>query len=126
MLLVIAALVAHGFLLRRLVNRRTRELQHLYEREREMKAAALETTRQLEALQRIGAVNQMSNVLTHELLQPLTSIRNLTRGAERTLEDDVAQTEELWRRSRKLKRKRKKPRRLWSVCEPIPKDVVKN
>lgn len=94
-LLVIAALVAHGFLLRRLVNRRTRELQHLYEREREMKAAALETTRQLEALQRIGAVNQMSNVLTHELLQPLTSIRNLTRGAERTLEDDVAQTEEL-------------------------------
>lgn len=94
-LLVMVGLAAHGLLLRRLVKRRTRELEKLYERERAMKAEALETTRQLEALQRIGAVNQMSNVLTHELLQPLTSIRNLTRGAERTMEEDASQVDEI-------------------------------
>lgn len=90
---IIAILASHGVVVSYKVRRRTAELEAAYARERESQQHTVEVTKKLETLQRLGAVNQMSNIITHELLQPLTTLRNLTRGALRTLEDDPTQTE---------------------------------
>lgn len=87
-LLVILGLALHGVVVSALVRRRTAQLERALEHERELQQKALDATQKIEQLQRLGVVNQMSTLIAHELRQPLAVIRNLARGAERTLEDE--------------------------------------
>lgn len=92
--LVIAALILllagllYGALLERQVRRRTRALKEANARQVQLEVQARKATENLSAMQRAGAVGQLSSLLAHELKQPLETIQNLSRGSIRMLEDD--------------------------------------
>ena len=91
----ILGLGAHGIVLEKLVRRRTRELEHALEDQRIAEREAHEATEQLEALQRAGAVGQISSIVAHEIKQPLAVIQNLSHGTLRAIEDEPDSLDEI-------------------------------
>ena len=90
-------LVVHGAILSKLVQKRTAELEQVYVQRQAAERLARENSEKLDALQRLGAVGQISGIVAHEMKQPLASIQNLAHGALRILEDDEASSEEVVR-----------------------------
>lgn len=88
LLIVIGAMMVHGVVLRILVRRRTKALELAYQEKELAGKIARETSEQLDALQRLGAVGQISSIVAHEIKQPLAVIRNLSQGVVRILEDE--------------------------------------
>lgn len=83
-LMVLAGLY-HSFELSRQVKRRTTELNAAYERQTALSNAASRSARQLDALQRASAVQQLSSLVAHELAQPLSTLVCYTRGLRRVV-----------------------------------------
>lgn len=94
---VIAAMAVHGVVLRILVRRRTKALELAYREKEKAGRIARETSEQLDALQRLGAVGQISSVVAHEMKQPLAVIQNLSQGILRILEDEEDSDENVTR-----------------------------
>lgn len=95
--LVIAVMLVHGVVLRILVHRRTRDLERAHKEQELAQRLARETSEKLDALQRLGAVGQISAIVAHEIKQPLATIQNLSQGVVRILEDDDNVDESLTR-----------------------------
>lgn len=81
-------LFLRGVVLERAVVRRTAELVELHSRQRDL-------TEKLDALQRAGAVGQISGIVAHEMKQPLAAIQNLARGTLRLIEDEPQTLDEV-------------------------------
>ena len=94
-LIALTGLLAHGIILEKLVRHRTRELENANAEQKRAEREAFETHEQLDALQRAGAVGQISSLVAHEIKQPLAGIQNLSRGVLRRLEDSDNPDEEL-------------------------------
>lgn len=82
-------LLIHGVVLEKLVRRRTRELERVHAEQAQAQREARELTERLDALERAGAVGQLSSIVAHEMKQPLAVIQNLSRGTLRILEDEA-------------------------------------
>ena len=80
-LALIILMLGHGVILEARVRRRTSELERVH-------AAQRRLTEKLDALQRAGAVGQISSIVAHEMKQPLDVIQNLSRGTLRMIEDE--------------------------------------
>jgi two-component system sensor histidine kinase TtrS len=73
-LLALVGLVLHSRRADYLVQRRTEQLQKLMARQRELQEKARDAAEHLEALQKMGALGQVSGMLAHEMKQPLAAI----------------------------------------------------
>ncbi len=80
----------HFLNVRRLVIRRTAELEVALRKEREADNRAMEIMGRLEVLQRVSAIGQMSSMLVHELGQPLLAMSCALRGMETLYERNKA------------------------------------
>ncbi len=87
-LFTVLTLLIHGVVLEKLVRRRTRELERVHAEQQQAQREARELTERLDALERAGAVGQLSSIVAHEMKQPLAVIQNLSRGTLRILEDE--------------------------------------
>lgn len=85
---VVAGLLLHGFRAERLVQKRTTELQAMHRAQQ----AALTRYEQLE---KASIVGQMSNLVAHELRQPLAAITNYVMGAKRRLNNGLLDKDSL-------------------------------
>lgn len=85
-LLTLAGLAAHTLRSDALVRRRTRDLRQALAEQKRYQKKALEAQERMAALQRAGAVGQMSTIVAHELGQPLTGIIGYAHGIERLAE----------------------------------------
>lgn len=94
-LISIAGLCVHGFVLEKLVGLRTRELKEAWKKQQETECEAREASARLESLQRAGAVGQISSIVAHEMKQPLGVIQNLSRGTLRLIEDEPETLDEV-------------------------------
>ena len=75
--LLVAALFFWGFHTVRanqLVRQRTKLMQQAIEKQKKTQAEALAKGERIQALERLGAVQQLSSMLAHELKQPLTAV----------------------------------------------------
>ncbi|MFU0841161.1 MAG: histidine kinase [Burkholderia sp.] len=73
-LLALAGLVLHSRRADYLVRRRTAQLQRLMSRQRALQEKARDAAEHLETLQKMGALGQVSGMLSHELRQPLAAV----------------------------------------------------
>lgn len=87
-ILALLMLAFYSLILKKLVRRRTRELERVHAKQQASERSARELTEKFDALQRAGAVGQISSIVAHEMKQPLAVIQNLSRGSLRMLEDD--------------------------------------
>lgn len=85
-LICIIGLIAHSLRTEILVRRKTEELQVAHLEQTELLQKAREATEYLESLQKMGAIGQMSSIISHELRQPLATIQMYVRGALRLIE----------------------------------------
>ena len=88
---LLALLCGYSLLLKRLVDRRGRELSASLARQLDLQRKAAEAERRFELMQKAGLIGQMSSMIAHELRQPLSSlqayIHGLLRMTERTTFD---------------------------------------
>ena len=87
-ILALLMLAFYSLILKKLVRRRTREFERVQAKQQASERSARELTEKFDALQRAGAVGQISSIVAHEMKQPLAVIQNLSRGSLRMLEDD--------------------------------------
>lgn len=87
-LVILVGLVLHSVLTERLVQRRTRELDEMHQKQK------LAQTR-YEQLEKASIVGQMSNLVAHELRQPLAAITNYTMGIRRRLKNGILDDDSL-------------------------------
>lgn len=80
--------LCYGALLEYQVRRRTQALKQANARQMQLEVSARKASENLAAMQRAGAVGQLSSLLAHELKQPLETIQNLSHGSIRLMEDD--------------------------------------
>ena len=85
---ILMGLFVRVVVIEKLVRRRTAELERIHAKQQAAERQARETTEKFEALQRLGVVGQMSSIVAHEMKQPLAAIQNLSRGAQRMIEDE--------------------------------------
>ncbi len=87
-IVILVGLVLHSVLAERLVQRRTRELDEMHRKQKESQT-------RYEHLEKASIVGQMSNLVAHELRQPLAAITNYTMGARRRLKNGMLDDENL-------------------------------
>lgn len=75
---ILIGMIWHSVAAERLVRRRSAELMETVKRQQA-------SERQFEALERMTAVSQMSNIVTHELRQPLAAVTNFAMGVRRRI-----------------------------------------
>lgn len=92
---ILMGLFVRGVVVEKLVRRRTAELERVHAMQQAAEQQARETTEKFEALQRLGVVGQMSSIVAHEMKQPLAAIQNLSRGAQRVIEDEPETLEDV-------------------------------
>lgn len=85
-LLCIFGLIAHGFRTEILVRRKTEELELAHKSQTQLLQRAKSASERLDSLQKMGAIGQMSSIISHELRQPLATIQMYTRGGLRVIE----------------------------------------
>lgn len=86
MLLAIAGLIWHSYRVEVLVRKRTAELTRSMEEKREAQLKADALREKTEKLQKATIVGQLSNMIAHELTQPLATIKNYCEGQKAILE----------------------------------------
>lgn len=87
---LLVLLVAHSIHTNRLVNLRTRQLRETLERQVALEKDARVSRTRLSQMERAGVVSQMSGMLAHEMLQPVTSILNFAGGLRMYVEKHFA------------------------------------
>lgn len=102
--ILVLGLLVHGWRTEKLVERRTKQLEKTLDEERRMEARVAETTARMEKLQKAGVIGQMSSLITHELGQPIGSIRLYAYGLMRELERGDASRERTERTLKALDR----------------------
>lgn len=75
---ILIGMIWHSVAAERLVRRRSAELMEMVKRQQA-------SERQFEALERMTAVSQMSNIVAHELRQPLAAVTNFAMGVRRRI-----------------------------------------
>lgn len=75
---ILIGMIWHSVAAERLVRRRSAELMETVKRQQA-------SERQFEALERMTAVSQMSNIVAHELRQPLAAVTNFAMGVRRRI-----------------------------------------
>ena len=79
-------MIAHGFRTEILVRRKTEELELAHKSQTQLLQRAKSASERLDSLQKMGAIGQMSSIISHELRQPLATIQMYTRGGLRVIE----------------------------------------
>lgn len=96
--LLLLALLTHGWLLEKLVRRRTADLTQALIQQRKAERLALEKTNELKRVEQKTAIAQLSSVFAHEVSGPISTLLNLTHSArlaiDHTLESDTPPTVE--------------------------------
>lgn len=96
--LLLLALIGHGWLLENLVRRRTADLTHALAEQKKAERLALEKTDELKRVEQKTVLAQLSSVFAHEVSGPVSTLLNLTHGArlaiDNTLESDTPPTTE--------------------------------
>lgn len=77
---IIALGTIHILRTRRLVRLRTQQLSDALERQAKLEKDARVSRQRLSAVERAGVVSQMSSLLAHEVMQPLTALINFSSG----------------------------------------------
>lgn len=93
-LFIIAVLAAIGLILHAwrsdvLVRRRTEQLKALMDEQQKLQKKALDATKHLDALQKMGALGQVSGMLAHEMRQPLSTMSFYLDGLRMLLKRGV-------------------------------------
>lgn len=78
--LLILVLAVHSWRVSYLVRRRTAELKHAMNKELESEKTAAAMRERMENMQKSAAVGQLSNMIAHELSQPLAAVRYYCDG----------------------------------------------
>lgn len=81
----VIGLLAHYFVVNRLVRKRTTQLKEALYNSQNNKNIAREAKMKLEAIERLGRVSFLSSIIAHELKQPLTAICCYTNGLNKLL-----------------------------------------
>ncbi len=76
LLLIMAGVVAHSIRANQLVEEKTEELQNTIQKERALEAKYRAVNTAMEKLQKANTVSMLSSMITHELAQPLSSLRH--------------------------------------------------
>ncbi len=108
-IVILLGLALHSVLAERLVQRRTRELDEMHRKQKEAQT-------RYEHLEKASIVGQMSNLVAHELRQPLAAITNYTMGARRRLKNGMLDDESL---SFALERTLQESRRANAIVEHV-------
>lgn len=85
---ILIGMIWHSVAAERLVRRRSAELMETVKRQQA-------SERQFEALERMTAVSQMSNIVAHELRQPLAAVTNFAMGVRRRIANDTLTADSL-------------------------------
>lgn len=85
---ILFGMIWHSVAAERLVRRRSAELMETVKRQQA-------SERQFEALERMTAVSQMSNIVAHELRQPLAAVTNFAMGVRRRIANGTLTDESL-------------------------------
>lgn len=85
---ILLGMIWHSVAAERLVRRRSAELMETVKRQQA-------SERQFEALERMTAVSQMSNIVAHELRQPLAAVTNFAMGVRRRIANGTLTDESL-------------------------------
>lgn len=88
-LIVIAGLSAHGIRANWLVQKRTEELQATARKEKALEAKFRKTNVAMERLQKASTVGMLSSMITHELAQPLSSLRHYLDAQQVLLNEEA-------------------------------------
>ena len=89
------ALAFYGFFANRLIRRRSRQLAVSLARQAQVQRKFEAARKNLSALTRMGLLTQVSNVLAHELRQPLSAIKCYAHGLNRQVENKAASEEKI-------------------------------
>lgn len=89
------ALAFYGFFANRLIRRRSRQLAVSLARQAQVQRKFEAARKNLSALTRMGLLTQVSNVLAHELRQPLSAIKCYAHGLNRQIENKAASDEKI-------------------------------
>jgi two-component system sensor histidine kinase TtrS len=87
-LLFSAALILHSLRARHLVEQRTRELREQIRENERLEILAARFSKKYDALQRAGTISFLSNILAHEIKQPLATVAYLNKTSEMILEKE--------------------------------------
>ena len=93
--LIAIGFIAHSMRTELLVRRRTAALQSSMLEQHRLEARAREAQQRMEALQKAGAIGQISSIVAHELRQPLSSILAYAHGLHRLLERGARPNEQM-------------------------------
>ena len=81
--------IVHWLSVERLAQRRARELNDAYLRQRDIEDKAIKAEERLSAMSKLGIVSQLSSIFAHEMGQPLSAIRYRTRALRSLVKDPV-------------------------------------
>jgi len=93
--LIMLCLLTYSSVVSYVVNRRTKKLKDALQRERILKKQALEASRKIEEMQRIGAFSQLCSLFAHELGQPLYAIRCFCFSLQKSLSANSGENSKL-------------------------------
>ena len=86
-LMLLIGRIIHWVSVERLAQRRARELNDAYLRQRDIEDKALKAEERLSAMSKLGVVSQLSSIFAHEMGQPLSAIRYRTRALRSLVKD---------------------------------------
>ena len=89
MVLAAIGLILHAWRSDVLVRRRTEQLKALMDEQQKPQKKALDATKHLDALQKMGALGQVSGMLAHEMRQPLSTMSFYLDGLRMLLKRGV-------------------------------------
>ena len=88
-------LAFYGFFANRMIKKRSRQLAISLARQAQVQRKLESAHKNLTALSRMGLLTQVSNILMHELRQPLSAIKCYVHGLNRQIENKAASDEKI-------------------------------
>lgn len=85
--LLLTGLVMHSIRVSVIVKERTKELRAALEQKEKLRITASETQKRLNALQKMGVINQISSIVAHELRQPIGAMSLYLAGLRTLVEN---------------------------------------